>query len=100
MTEAGLKLALVADGTESLAFAWRQSKVNLHADSVHEKREPTGHAKVQTKGGSDLCFAVEFALIATRPSVVPLRATHCGKLASNVSRLFWRKEISDQGIAR
>ena len=59
MTEAGLKLALVADGTESLAFAWRQSKVNLHADSVHEKREPTGHAKVQTKGGSDLCFAVE-----------------------------------------
>ena len=59
MTEAGLKLALVADGAESLAFAWRQSKVNLHADGVHEKREPTGHAEVQTKGSSDLCFAVE-----------------------------------------
>ena len=59
MTEAGLKLALVADGPESLAFPWRQPKVDLHTHSVHEKREPTGHAEVQTKGGSDLCFAAE-----------------------------------------
>ena len=59
MTEAGLKLALVADDAKSLAFAWRQSKVDLHTDGVHEKREPTGHAEIQTKSSRDLCVAAE-----------------------------------------
>ena len=59
MAEAGLELALVADDAEPLAFPGRQSKVNLHADGVHEKREPTSHAKIQTKSRSDLCLAVE-----------------------------------------
>ena len=59
MSEASLKLALVADNAEPLAFAWRQAKVDLHADGVHEQREPTGHAKTQTKSGRDLCVLVE-----------------------------------------
>lgn len=59
MTEPSLKLALVADYAESLAFAGRQSKVDLDTDGVHEKREPTSHAEVQTKSGTDLRFPVK-----------------------------------------
>lgn len=59
MTEPSLQLALVADDAESLAFAWRQSKVDLDTDGVHEEREPARHAEVQTKSSTDLRFAVE-----------------------------------------
>lgn len=59
MTEPSLKLALVADDAEPLAFAGRQSKVDLDTDGVHEKREPTSHAEVQAKSSTDLRVAVE-----------------------------------------
>lgn len=59
MAEPSLKLALLADDAESLAFSWRQSKVDLDTDGVHENREPTSHAEVQTKSSTDLRLAVE-----------------------------------------
>ena len=62
MPEAGLELPLVADDAQSLALPRRQAKVNLHADGVHEEREPTGHAEVETESGGDACFAAEAGL--------------------------------------
>ena len=59
MAEAGLELALVADDAESLAFARRQSEVDLHADGVHEEREPAGRSECQTKTGGDLGLIAE-----------------------------------------
>ena len=59
MTEARLKLALVADDAESLAFPRRHSKVDLHTGGMQEEREPTGHTEIQTKSDSYLCLAAE-----------------------------------------
>ena len=59
MTEARFELALVADDAESLAFPRRHPEVDLHTYGVQEEREPSGHAKIQTKSSGYLCVAAE-----------------------------------------